>query len=374
MNQIITDDAIHNTMALHQATGGSTNGIMHLGAIAFLADLMVPTPKQWNDLGKSPRIVSVLPNGPVNYPTAYFFLAGGVPEVMTKLALQGQLRLDAMTVTGKRLGDNLEEWMRSERRRHCREILQKQCGINPDDVILKPEAARSKGMGASIICFESNLAPGGALVKSSVMLPKLFDENDRYEYTGSALVYWGLDGVRDCRTDIANRRINAGDIIFLLGLPGMPEVASVTNAIKDIDDYKETVTVVTDARFSGHTATACFGHVTPNAQQGGPIAKVHQGDKVRIVVDRRELDAAITLVGDASTDYADCSQKLGDQLLSERTPAAIPCDEDIAPAVLRFDVLTNGPWMGNVLDTDKLLKDVRLARALRAEVHADKSV
>jgi dihydroxyacid dehydratase/phosphogluconate dehydratase len=116
MRDILTEDSLHNAMMVHAAVGGSTNLLLHIPAIAFAAGLRRPTAEDWNRLNRQvPRLVDVLPNGPVGHPTVRFFLAGGVPEVMLHLRELGLLRLEALTATGQPLGQNLELWEQSER-------------------------------------------------------------------------------------------------------------------------------------------------------------------------------------------------------------------------------------------------------------------
>src|SRR5208282_4110665 len=124
MGQILTDASIRNAMVVHAAFGGSTNLLLHIPAIAHAAGLRRPTVQDWVDVNRrTPRLVSVLPNGPVYHPTIRVFLAGGVPEVMLHLRKLNLLHTDVLTVTGKTLGENLNAWEKSERRTRFREIL-----------------------------------------------------------------------------------------------------------------------------------------------------------------------------------------------------------------------------------------------------------
>src|SRR6185295_16722924 len=141
---ILTAASVRNAMAVHAAFGGSTNLLLHIPAIAHAAGLPRPTVEDWIDINrKVPRLVSVLPNGPVHHPTVRAFLAGGVPEVMLHLRRLGLLALDVLTVTGKTLGAVLDEWASSERRLRFRAILKEHDGVEADDVILPPDAAKA---------------------------------------------------------------------------------------------------------------------------------------------------------------------------------------------------------------------------------------
>src|SRR6476661_7672744 len=134
---VLSDAAIRNAMVVHAAFGGSTNLLLHVPAIAHAAGLRRPTAADWASINrKVPRLVDALPNGPIGHPTIRVFLAGGVPEVMLHLRELGLLELDALTVSGEKLGRVLDWWEGSERRRALRERLRAQDGVDPDDVIM----------------------------------------------------------------------------------------------------------------------------------------------------------------------------------------------------------------------------------------------
>ena len=146
VRDILTDAAVRNAMVVHAAFGGSTNLLLHLTAIAHAAGLRRPTVDDWTDVNRRvPRIVDVLPNGPRYHPTVRVFMAGGVPEVMLHLRRLGLLELGCLTASGETLGHALDWWEASERRRVLRERLRAQDGVDPDDVIMSPDAgARSR--------------------------------------------------------------------------------------------------------------------------------------------------------------------------------------------------------------------------------------
>ena len=147
MNDIVTPEAIRNAMVVHAAFGGSTNLLLHIPAIAHAAGLQRPTVDDWTEINQRvPRLVDVLPNGPVGHPTVRVFLAGGVPEVMLHLRELGHLNEDVPTATGETLGSNLDWWANSERRTRIRQILQDEDNIDPNTVILSPDAAQAAGI------------------------------------------------------------------------------------------------------------------------------------------------------------------------------------------------------------------------------------
>ena len=143
MGDILTDEAVRNAMVVHAACGGSTNLLLHIPAIAHAAKLNRPTVEDWMKINwQVPRLVDVLPNGPVGHPTVQVFLAGGVPEVMLHLRALGLLNEDVLTASGEPLGRNLDWWEKSERRQRVRDLLMERDGVDPDDVIMSPKARK----------------------------------------------------------------------------------------------------------------------------------------------------------------------------------------------------------------------------------------
>ena len=143
---ILTDAALRNAMTVHAAFGGSTNLLLHIPAIAYHAGLRRPTVEDWTAVNRRvPRLVDALPNGPVGHPTVRVFLAGGVPEVMLHLRRLGLLELDCLTVTGEPLGEVLDWWESPNGARCLREVLRRNDGIDPDEVIMDPEQGSARG-------------------------------------------------------------------------------------------------------------------------------------------------------------------------------------------------------------------------------------
>ena len=373
---ILTADAVHNAMVVHAAMGGSTNLLLHIPAIAFEAGLQRPQVDDWNAVNRRvPRIVDVLPNGPVGHPTVRVFLAGGVPEVMLHLRALGQLKLDVLTATGVRLGDVLEWWEKSERRTRFRELLKEQDGIDPDDVIMAPPKAKARGMTSTVTFPVGNLAPEGSVIKSTAIDASVVDADGVYRKTGPARVFTSEpDAIaaikgRPRRTKTSNGAdistgpftpIKEGDIIVLmcrgpLG-SGMEETYQITSALRYLPFGKH-VAVITDARFSGVSTGACIGHVGPEALAGGPIGKVKDGDLIEIIVDRINLTGSINLVGDGSRRI---TQEEGAKLLAERTPSVpLRPDPQMPSDTLLWAMLQKaggGTWGGCVYDTQAIAR------------------
>ena len=360
VRDFLTEDSIHNAMVVHAACGGSTNLLLHIPAIAFAADLRRPTVDDWSRVNRQvPRFVDVLPNGPVNHPTVQFFLAGGVPEVMLHLRDLGLLRLGALTSSGATVGEILDWWQHSDRRRIVRKLLQDRDGINPDNVIIPPAEARRRGM-TSTVCFPiGNLCPEGSVIKATSIDPAVVDSDGVYRKTGPARVFTTERAAIAAIKGQSDRPIKPGDVLALIGRgplgSGMEETYQITSALKFLKWGRE-VAVVTDARFSGVSTGACIGHVGPEALAGGPIGKLRDGDVVQIVVDRNQLVGSVDLVGDGNRRFSPAE---GTTVLAQRPPAAnlqpdpdLPADTRLWAALQRVG---GGAWNGCVYDVERIL-------------------
>jgi putative YjhG/YagF family dehydratase len=299
MRKVLSQESIENAMAVHAAFGGSTNLLLHLPAVAHAAGLKRPKVDDWIRINRlAPRIVDVLPNGPKGHPTVRAFLAGGVPEVMLHLRELGIIHTEAMTITGKTWNQILDEWEKSERRHRFRQILLKQDGVDPNEVIFNPNDAKLKGLASTLTFPTGNLAPEGAVVKSTAIDPSVINANGVFQVEGPVKVF---TREKDAIRAIKKGTMKAGDIIVLIGGGpmgnGMEETYQVTSALKHIPFGKQ-VALVTDARFSGVSTGACIGHVGPEALAGGPIGRLRDGDIVRIIIDTRQLIGSIDFISD----------------------------------------------------------------------------
>jgi xylonate dehydratase len=356
--RILTDASIRNAMVVHAAFGGSTNLLLHVPAIAHAAGLKRPTVEDWLKVNqKTPRLVSVLPNGPVHHPTVRVFLAGGVPEVMLHLRDLNLLDLSVLTATGQTLGEVLRAWGSSDRRRQFRETLRTQDGVEADDVILSPAKSRQLGLTGTMAFPRGNLAPEGAVVKSTAIDPALLDADGRYVMEGPARIF---TSEKAAMTAIKRNEITAGSVLVLAGIgpmgTGMEETYQVTSALKHLP-FGGKVALITDARFSGVSTGACIGHVGPEALAGGPIGKILDGDLIRVEIDTRELDGRIDLVGVAGSRV---SQDEAERVLGQR-----PSRSDLAPdALLPADTrlwaalqrVSGGAWGGCVYDIPRIVE------------------
>ena len=304
---ILTEDSLHNAMVTHAAFGGSTNLLLHIPAIAYAAKLPRPTVDDWIRINRAtPRLVDVIPNGPTGYGTVQVFLAGGVPEVMLHLRELGLLKLNVRTVNGSTLGETLEEWQYSERRQKLRERLQALDGVGPDDVIMNPAKAQERGLTSTITFLTGNLAPEGAIIKSTAIDPVVVDTDGAYRKTGTVRVFTSERTAIAAVKGLSENPVKAGEIIALIGCgplgTGMEETYQLTSALKYLP-YGKTIALITDARFSGVSTGACIGHIGPEALAGGPLGKLRDEDLIQIIIDRVHLSGTIDLIGEGGTVF-----------------------------------------------------------------------
>jgi putative YjhG/YagF family dehydratase len=349
---IVTPTAIENAMVLHAAFGGSTNLLLHIPAIAHAAGLPRPTVADWNRINRSiPRLVDALPNGPRDHPTVQVFMAGGVPEVMLHLRRAGVLNTKALTISGETLDTMLDWWQQSERRVRFRAHLAELDGIDPDDVIFSPDAARDRGL-TSTVCFPTgNLAPEGSVVKSTAIDPTVVDIDGVYRKRGPARVFTHEHAAIQA---IKDGTIKEGDIVVLICRgpmgTGMEETYEITSALKHLPFGKH-VAVITDARFSGVSTGACIGHISPEALAGGPVGKLRDGDLIEIVIDRVKLEGSINFVGEPEEAF------LNRPLRTDLAPdPALPADTRLWAALQQA---SGGIWGGCVYDAEAITRKLR---------------
>lgn len=347
LSSILTEASFHNALVLHAAFGGSTNLILHLPAIAHAAGLPRPTVEDWQAINqKVPRLVDALPNGPHGFATVQVYLAGGVPEVMLHLRKQGLLELDAPTVSGATLGENLAWWEQSERRQRFREKLRELDGIDPDEVIRPPE----KAFPSTITFVKGNLVPEGAVVKSTAIASELLDDKGVFLHDGPARVFASEEAAIAALKSTGEDRVREGEVLVLAGLgpvgAGMPETYQVTSALR-YSSVGKNLAVLTDGRFSGVSTGPCLGHASPEALAGGPIGKLRDGDPIRIRIDTRQLVGTVEFLGDLEEFHARPTHP--DLAPDPRLP-----DDTRLWAALQN--ASGGSWGGCVYDVDEILR------------------
>lgn len=364
MGDILTRDALRNSMVVHAAFGGSTNLLLHIPAIAHARGLPRPLLEDWIEINRSvPRLVDALPNGPRNHPTIRVFLAGGVPEVMLHLRREGLLEERCLTSAGEPLGRVLDWWSKSSLRSQVRECLQRSDGIAPDEVIMSVEGAANRGLTSTVTFPCGNLAPEGSVIKSTAIDPGVVGADGVYRAVCNARVFTTEREAIAAIKGQAAEPIRPGDVIVLicrgpLGA-GMEETYQVTAALRYLP-WGKRVAVITDGRFSGISTGACIGHVSPEALAGGPIGKVLDGDRISILVDRVRLEGSIDLVGHKEAIFGPDE---GARVLAQRTPRSdLRADPQLPDDTRLWAALqsaSGGTWGGCVYDAEAIASALR---------------
>ncbi|MBU3216029.1 dihydroxy-acid dehydratase [Clostridium estertheticum] len=276
-SQIMTKKAFENAIMVHAAIAGSSNALIHIPAIAHELGIDID-PELFDEIHKKiPFILNIRPSG--FYPGSYFWYAGGVPAIMEEI--KEFLHLDVITVTGKTLGENLDDLKKNGYYENCNKYLEA-LGISKEDII-KTKENPIQAQGA-IAILKGNLAPGGAVVKHSAISKKLM------KVTLKARVF-------NCEEDaikaVLTKEIKPGDAVFIRYEgprgSGMPEMFYTTEAIASDPQLVESIALITDGRFSGATRGPAIGHVSPEASEGGPIALVEENDLIKIDIVARVL-------------------------------------------------------------------------------------
>lgn len=277
-SDILTKEAFENAIMVHAAIAGSTNSLLHLPAIAHEAGIELSGEDFDRIHRKIPYILNLRPSG--FYPAEYYYYAGGTPAIME--SIKEHLNLDVMTITGKTLGENLEELKNSDYYKNCYKYLDK-LNLNKEDII-RPISNPLNSEGAVAI-LKGNLAPEGAVVKHSAVPKKM------QEVILKARVF---NCEEDAISDILNNNISPGEAVFIRYEgprgSGMPEMFYTTEAIASDPRLSDSIALLTDGRFSGASRGPAIGHISPEAANGGPIALVEDGDLIEISVRNRSLN------------------------------------------------------------------------------------
>jgi dihydroxy-acid dehydratase len=266
-SEIITKPALENAIAAVATSGGSTNGVLHLLAVAREMGVPLQIDEFEAISERTPLLCDLQPGG--QYVATELYEAGGVPLVLARLQEAGILNAGAPTVTGRTIGEHAAEAHETDGQRVVRAL---------------EEPIKATG-GFAIL--RGNVAPDGCVVKLS--------GHERRKHVGPARVF---DGEEDAMAAVLAHQIQAGDVVVIRGEgpaggPGMREMLSVTAAIVG-EGLGEEVALITDGRFSGATHGFMAAHVAPEAVRGGPIAALADGDELTIDVDTRRLDVALT--------------------------------------------------------------------------------
>lgn len=277
VSQILTREALENAVIVHSAIGGSTNATLHLPSIARELGMTLE-PELFDELNhKVPHLGNITPSG--QHLTEAFWFAGGIP--MVELELKDMLHLDVMTVTGKTLGENLEDLQRDRFFQRNLGYLHNY-GLEREQVIFPVEKATEKG---SVAILKGNLAPQGAVIKYSACAEEM------RERKGPARVF---NCEEDAYQAVVDKQVAPGDMLVIRYEgprgSGMPEMLMTTEAIVCDETLNGEVALITDGRFSGATRGAAIGHISPEAAAGGPLAFIETGDILAYSVKNRTLD------------------------------------------------------------------------------------
>ncbi|HCW52566.1 MAG TPA: dihydroxy-acid dehydratase [Clostridium sp.] len=274
---IVTLKSFENAIIIHAAISGSTNSLLHIPAIAheFGIDIDAETFDKIHRY--APYLLNIRPTG--KWPAEYFYYAGGVPAVMEEV--KELLHLDVMTVTGKTLGENLEDLKKNGFYEKCNEYS-KETGLSKEDII-KPYNTPI-GKNGAIAILKGNIAPEGAVVKHSAV-PK--------EMHKAILKARPFDSEEEAIEAVLSKKIKPGDAVFIRYEgpkgSGMPEMFYTTEAISSDPELSASIALITDGRFSGASRGPAIGHVSPEAAVGGPIALVEENDLIEIDIEQRIL-------------------------------------------------------------------------------------
>ena len=281
---IVDMRSFENAIMVHAAISGSTNALMHIPAIAHEFGIEIDADTFDRMHRGAHYLLNIRPAG--DWPAQYFYYAGGVPRIMEEI--KSMLHLDAKTVTGKTLGENLEELKKNGFYQHCDELLaekSKKIGrkIQRTDIIRGFDAPI--GTNGSIAILRGNLAPEGCVIKHTACPKAMFK---------ATLNARPFDCEEDAIDAILHGRIHPGDAVFIRYEgprgSGMPEMFYTGEAICSDPALASSVALITDGRFSGASRGPVIGHVSPEAAAGGPIALVEEGDIIELDVEARRLE------------------------------------------------------------------------------------
>lgn len=337
-SDIVTMDSFENAILVHAAISGSTNCLLHLPAIAHEFGIEI-TGDTFDRLHRNARyLLDVRPAG--RWPAECFYYAGGVPAIMEEI--KQHLHLDVMTVTGRTLGENLEELKNNGFYEKCDKWLQefnKRYNINITRYDIIRSYDNAIGTDGSIAVLKGNLAPEGAVIKHTACPKEMFK---------SVLRARPFDSEEECLDAVLKHKVQKGDAVFIRYEgpkgSGMPEMFYTSEAISSDKELGKSIALITDGRFSGASTGPVIGHCSPEAVDGGPIALVEEGDLIEIDVMERKLN----IIGVAGEHK---SMEEIDEILKERRAKWTPRKPKYEKGVLRlFSEHAASPMKGAYLE------------------------
>ena len=338
---IVTMDSFENAILVHAAISGSTNTLLHLPAIAHEFGIEIDG-DTFDRLHRGARyLLDIRPAG--RWPAEFFYYAGGVPAIMEEI--KSVLHLDAMTVTGKTLGENLEELKANGFYDRCQKWLDQAnakygLSLTRADIIRPYDQAI--GTDGSIAVLKGNLAPEGAVIKHTACPKEMFS---------AVLNARPFDSEEECIDAVLHHKVKPGDAVFIRYEgpkgSGMPEMFYTSEAISSDKELGKSIALITDGRFSGASTGPVIGHCSPEAQAGGPIALVEEGDLIQLDVKERIL-AIVGVKGERKTPEE------MEVILAERKKHWQPKPAKYPRGVLRlFSDLAASPMKGAYLEYDQ---------------------
>lgn len=337
-SDLVTMDSFENAILVHAAVSGSTNCLLHIPAIAHEFGIEI-TGDTFDRLHRGAHyLLDVRPAG--RWPAEFFYYAGGVPAIMEEI--KGSLHLDVMTVTGKTLGENLEELKQNGFYERCQKWLDEanrkyRLNLTKTDIIRPYEQAI--GTDGSIAVLKGNLAPEGAVIKHTACPKEMFS---------AVLNARPFDSEEECIDAVLHHKVKPGDAVFIRYEgpkgTGMPEMFYTSEAISSDQALGRSIALITDGRFSGASTGPVIGHCSPEAQAGGPIALVEEGDLIHLDVQGRILEI-VGVKGQRKTPEE------MEEILAERKKHWQPKPVKYQRGVLRlFSELAASPMKGAYLE------------------------
>ena len=314
---MVTMKSFENAIMVHAAISGSSNSLLHIPTIAREFGIELDA-EYFDRLHRGAHyLLNIRPAG--EWPAEYFYYAGGVPAIMEEI--KDKLHLDVMTVTGKTLGENLEDLKNNGYYEKCYSYLKK-TGLKREDIIRPYD--NPIGKDGTIAILKGNLAPGGAVVKHSAV-PK--------EMHKAILKAKPFDSEEEAIDAVLKKRIKPGDAVIIRYEgpkgSGMPEMFYTTEAIASDEELSSSIALLTDGRFSGASRGPAIGHISPEAAEGGPIALIEEDDIIEIDIKERKLEI-IGIKGER------CSQEEVAKVLAERKTKWVPKEEKYKSGILNI--------------------------------------
>ena len=337
-SDIVTYKSFENAILVHAAISGSTNCLLHIPALAHEFGIEI-TGDTFDKLHRNARyLLDVRPAG--KWPAECFYYAGGVPAIMEEI--KEHLHLDVMTVTGRTLGENLDELKNNGFYEKCEKWLHefnKRYGIELTRQDIIHPYDKAIGTDGSIAILRGNLAPEGAVVKHTACPKEMFK---------SILRARPFDSEEECLDAVLKHKVQKGDAVFIRYEgpkgSGMPEMFYTSEAISSDAELGKSIALITDGRFSGASTGPVIGHCSPEAVDGGPIALVEEGDLIEIDVMERKLNI-VGINGERK------SMEEIDEILKERRKNWKPREPKYKKGILRlFSEHAASPMKGAYLE------------------------